>query len=101
MDHFRSTIAISRETLAAIGGFRSFVDSLADDFAMGEALRRHGRRISIPPFALAHSCTPMSGSEVWRQELRWARTIKSIDPRGYAGSILGHPLPLALLAALS
>jgi ceramide glucosyltransferase len=32
--------------------------------------------------------------------LRWARTIKSIDPLGYAGSIAAHPLPWALIAAL-
>jgi ceramide glucosyltransferase len=96
---FGSTIALRRETLAAIGGFPAFADSLADDFAIGQALHRHGRDISIPPFAVAHMCTTAGATELWQQELRWARTIKSIDPAGYAGSVFGHPLPLALLAA--
>jgi ceramide glucosyltransferase len=35
---------------------------------------------------------------LWQQELRWGRTIRSLDPAGYVGSIAAHPLPLALLA---
>jgi ceramide glucosyltransferase len=33
--------------------------------------------------------------------LRWARTIRSLDPIGYAGSIVTHAFPLALIAALT
>ena len=97
---FGSTLALRRETLGEIGGFIAFVDCLADDYAMGAALRARGRTISMPPFAVAHICTEASARDFWRHELRWARTIKSIDPLGYAGSILAHPLPWALIAAL-
>ena len=95
---FGSTLALRVATLDAIGGFEPFVDRLDDDYAVGEALRAHGYRIAIPPFALAHMCAPTSAGELWRQELRWGRTIRSIDPAGYAGSIVAHPLPLALIA---
>jgi len=97
---FGSTLALRRQTLGEIGGFIAFVDCLADDYAMGAALRARGYAISIPPFAVAHMCTEASARDFWRHELRWARTIKSIDPIGYAGSILAHPLPWALIAAL-
>jgi len=97
---FGSTLALRREALAAIGGFKSFADCLADDYAMGQALRTHAGKIAIPPFAVAHVCTQGSFGQLWRQQLRWARTIRSIDPIGYTGSVLGHPLPWALLAAL-
>jgi ceramide glucosyltransferase len=97
---FGSTMALRRQTLGEIGGFIAFVDCLADDYAMGAALRARGHTISIPPFAIAHICTEASARDFWRHELRWARTIKSIDPLGYAGSILAHPLPWALIAAL-
>lgn len=97
---FGSTVALQRATLDAIGGFAPFADRLDDDYAIGEALRARGCRIVIPPFALAHMCTPMSAGELWRQELRWGRTIRSIDPAGYAGSTVAHPLPLALIATL-
>jgi ceramide glucosyltransferase len=97
---FGSTIALRRGTLEEIGGFVAFVDCLADDYAIGAALRARGCTISIPPFAIAHMCTQTSLRELWRHELRWARTIRSIDPVGYAGSIVAHPLPWALIAVL-
>jgi ceramide glucosyltransferase len=97
---FGSTLALRREALTAIGGFKPFVDCLADDYAMGAALRAHGCDVVIPRFAVAHVCTQTSLSELWRQQLRWARTIRSIDPIGYAGSLVSHPLGWALLAVL-
>ena len=97
---FGSTIALKRQTLEAIGGFKAFADSLADDYAIGQALRARGCTISVPPFAIAHMCTATSLGALWRHELRWARTIRSIDPLGYAGSMAGHPLAWALIAAL-
>jgi ceramide glucosyltransferase len=97
---FGSTLALRRQTLGEIGGFIAFADCLADDYAMGAALRARGHTISIPPFAIAHMCTEASARDFWRHELRWARTIKSIDPIGYAGSIVAHPLAWALIAAL-
>jgi ceramide glucosyltransferase len=97
---FGSTLAFRRASLAAIGGFEPFADCLADDYAMGQALRTHAGKIAIPSFAVAHICTETSFGELWRHQLRWARTIRSIDPIGYTGSALGHPLPWALIAAL-
>jgi ceramide glucosyltransferase len=91
---------LRRDTLKEIGGFKAFADELADDYAIGEALRRHGRTIVVPPFAIAHQCTDTSARELWEHELRWARTIRSIDPAGYAGSIVTHPVPWALIATL-
>jgi len=93
-------LALRRATLAEIGGFKAFADRLADDYAIGEALRACGREIAIPPFAVTHICTQTSLRELWRHELRWARTVRSIDPAGYAGSIVSHAFPWALIAAL-
>jgi ceramide glucosyltransferase len=97
---FGSTVALRREALVAIGGFAPFADCLADDYAIGAALRAHGCKVVIPPFAVAHICTQTSAGELWRHHLRWARTIRSIDPVGYAGSVVSHALPWALLATL-
>ncbi len=96
---FGSTIAMRRETLASIGGFAAAADTLADDYALGTAVRAKGFRVAIPPFVVAHVCGPMSAGEVWRHELRWARTIRAIEPLGYAGSLVAHPMPWALIGA--
>jgi ceramide glucosyltransferase len=98
---FGSTIALRRRHLDEIGGFEAFSDCLADDYAIGAALRARGQAVSIPPFAIAHMCTQISLHELWQHQLRWARTIRSIDAAGYAGSILSHPWPWALLAVIA
>jgi ceramide glucosyltransferase len=49
---------------------------------------------------IVHACPEMSGRSVFVHELRWARTIRIIDPMGFAGSVITHPLPFALLGVL-
>ena len=95
---FGSTIALRRETLEAIGGFEAFLDRLADDNAMGEAVRAAGMRVAIPHFVVVHASPVESAGELWGHELRWARTVRAVSPLGYAGLSLTHPLPFALLA---
>jgi ceramide glucosyltransferase len=95
---FGSTIALRRETLNRIGGFEAFSDALADDYEMGDAVRRLGLKVAIPPMTLGHTFADASFSEMITHELRWARTIRLVDPIGYAGSVVTHPLPFALLA---
>jgi len=70
-----ATIALSRETLSRIGGFEAVANQLADDYAIGKAVRQAGHRGVLPPLLVAHSCEEESLGEVVRHELRWARTI--------------------------
>jgi ceramide glucosyltransferase len=97
---FGSTIAIRKETLAGIGGLQSVADQLADDYALGAAVRRAGFSIAIPAYIVGHECTQSSAHGLLRHELRWARTIRSVDPAGFAGTIITHAWPLALLGLL-
>src|SRR5262249_22319333 len=98
---FGSTIAFRRKALVEIGEFIAVANCLADDHAIGAALRGRGYKISIPPITVGHACAETSALELWQHEVRWARTIRSIDPIGYAGSIVTHAFPLALIAALA
>jgi len=97
---FGSTIAFKRRALVEIGGFIRVANCLADDYAIGAALRARGYGISVSPITVGHVCGEMSASELWHHEVRWARTIRSLDPAGYASSILAHAFPLALIAAV-
>jgi ceramide glucosyltransferase len=94
---FGSTIAIRKETLAAIGGLEAVADQLADDYALGAAVRRAGFRVAIPAHVVGHECAQGSAQALLRHELRWARTIRSVDPTGFAGTVITHALPLSLL----
>jgi ceramide glucosyltransferase len=95
---FGSTIALKRSSLDAIGGFKVVVDCLADDYAIGEALAKRGEPVTVLPYAVGHACNETSFLELWRHELRWALTVRSIGQWGYVGSGLTHAFPLAVLA---
>jgi ceramide glucosyltransferase len=97
---FGATIAMRRETLNRIGGFSEFADYLAEDYSIGEAIRSAGYKVAIPSFSVGHVCAENDFASLLGQQMRFARTIKSIDPIGYAGSVIAYPLPLALIAAL-
>jgi ceramide glucosyltransferase len=95
---FGATIAFRRDLLDAVGGFPAFADCLADDFAFGDAVRKIGEPVLVPPFAVGHRCNEQSLAELWGHELRWASTIRAVEPLGYLGWAALHPLPLALMA---
>jgi ceramide glucosyltransferase len=92
-----STIALRREALEEIGGFAALADVLADDYEIGRLVRTRGHAVVLPPFAVGHDCTEASFSELIRHEIRWAVTVRTLDPVGHAGSFVTHPLPLALI----
>lgn len=99
---FGSTIALRRDTLARIGGFAAFRDVLADDNAMGQAVRGLGLAVALPARpVLGHVCAATSPKALFEQDLRWSRTVRAVDPAGFASSVVTNPLPLAIIAWLS
>jgi ceramide glucosyltransferase len=96
---FGSTIALRRETLTAIGGFEAIADKLADDHAIGVAVRGLGLKVAVPGFVVRHNSAEPSLDELWSHEMRWARTIRTLDTAGYVGAGITHAVPLALIAA--
>lgn len=92
-----STIALRRETLDAIGGFDRFADILADDHAIGRAVRDLGMTVAIAPVVVMHGSTETSFTALAAHELRWAATVRDLRPLGHIGSTLLHPLPFALI----
>lgn len=93
-----STIALNRRSLVAIGGFEAIANCLADDYEIGALLAERGEPVSLLHFAVGHVCDDRSFGELWRHEVRWAMTIRSIDPIGYFGWLITHAFPLALIA---
>jgi ceramide glucosyltransferase len=94
-----ATIAVPRETLSRIGGFQTVANQLADDYAIGKAARHAALRVVVPPMLVAHTFEENSLSDVLRHELRWARTIFTVDSLGYICSSVTHALPLAVIGA--
>jgi ceramide glucosyltransferase len=96
-----ATIAMRRSTFDAIGGFAVIKDQLADDYALGAAVRALGLKVALADFVVGHAHGEGSFIELWRQDMRWARTIRSLDPLGYLGLAVTFPLAWALLAMVA
>ena len=95
---YGATVALRAETLERLGGFRRFLDLLADDHALGMAVRGLGLRVVVAPVLPAHLMSEPSLGALWRHERRWARTLRLLNPAGFAGLAFTHPLPWALAA---
>jgi ceramide glucosyltransferase len=93
-----ATIALRRCTLEDIGGFERIKDQLADDYVLGEAVRENGLQVAVADFVVGHAHAERNFGEVWRRDLRWGRTIRSLDPLGYLGLAVSFPVAWALLA---
>ena len=96
---FGPTIAMTSHVLREIGGLEAFARFLAEDYEIGRAVCGRGYAIAIPAMLMTTLCTETSIGELFRHELRWARTIRRIARAGHVGSLVTHPLPLALTGA--
>jgi ceramide glucosyltransferase len=95
-----STIALTRAMLDEIGGFMAFADYLADDYEIGRAVRARGHALAIPAMGVGHTAAEASAGDLFRHELRWTRTIRTLNPLGHLGSVVTFGFPIALIAAL-
>jgi ceramide glucosyltransferase len=96
---FGATIALRREVLAKIGGFARLRNELADDHRMGSAVRALGLKTVLSRYVVENRINEPSLVSLWRHELRWARTSRTVAPGGFAGSVVTHTIVLTTLAA--
>ncbi len=90
-----STMAFRAEDLARIGGFASVADYIADDHHLGRRIAELGRRVVISTCVVETRVPDTRWGEMWRHQVRWARTIRLSRGGGY----LGLPLANATLWA--
>jgi ceramide glucosyltransferase len=94
-----ATIALRREVLARSGGLAPLADQLADDFKLGAQVRGLGLAIVLSDLCVATEVDEPSLAGLSRHTLRWLRTIRSIQPWGYAWCFITFSLPTAALGA--
>ena len=93
---FGATMALRRETLEKVGGFAAFDDHLADDHALGVAVRRLGCKVVLSPYLVDDDLHEPDFAALYAHELRWQRTIRVVAPGGHASSVMTQPLAFAL-----
>jgi ceramide glucosyltransferase len=95
-----ATIAVRRATLRRIGGFAAIADQLADDYRLGELTRRAGLRTVLCDLEVDTAVNEATLGDLLRHELRWLRTIRAVQPLGYAFSGVTFGVPAAILATV-
>jgi ceramide glucosyltransferase len=85
-----AAILMRRNVLAEIGSFKSLADCLADDYQLGNRIFKNGHRIALCPVVVECWDTQMDWRDVWKHQLRWARTIRVCQPLPYFFSILSN-----------
>ena len=94
-----ASMAVRREALAAIGGFETLVDYLADDYQLGNKVHQAGWRIALDGTFVESMLGAEELLPVLARQLRWARTMRVSRPGGYLASGMTLPFPAMLLAA--
>jgi len=95
---FGPTNAFRAGVLRTIGGFEALAPHLADDFMLGHFIAERGWRVVISKYVISTMVSEANLAALWEHELRWHRTIRGLQPLGYAGLFLTFPVPLALAA---
>jgi ceramide glucosyltransferase len=99
-DCLGATMGLRRDDLERIGGLRALVDHLADDNVLGQRIGALGLRVALADTVTLTTVPEASVGALFRHELRWARTIRALEPAGFAASVVQYPLAWALLTVL-
>jgi len=94
------TMAVSRAELEKLGGFKNFLNHLADDYELGQRISKLGHRVIVPPLLLDCIVPAESFREAFTRMQRWKRTIRRSCGTQFFGVIITYPVFWALILAL-
>ncbi|KDR40996.1 glycosyl transferase [Caballeronia glathei] len=97
---FGATLALRRDTLAASGGLEALRDSLADDYWLAEHVRALGLATVLSDVVVTTDVVERDFASLWRRETRWLRTIRSVNPLGFAFLFITFTSPWLIASAL-
>lgn len=95
-----STLAFRRSDLERIGGFKSFVDFLADDYELGRRIAGLGRQILLSDVVVETHLPAYDLQGFLAHQLRWARGVRDSRAGGYIGLISTYGLMWGMLCVI-
>ena len=96
-----STLAFRRSDLEKIGGFRSIVDFLADDYELGRRIADLGLQVVLADTVVETHLPAYDLRGFWVHQLRWARGVRDSRAGGYLGLVSTYGLMWGLLTVLA
>jgi ceramide glucosyltransferase len=97
---FGATIAMRADTLAAIGGFAAVRNRLGDDYWLGQLSRDLGLATVLSGVWVTTDVTERTFASMWSRERRWMKTIRGLNPSGYAFLFVTFTFPVVGLGLL-
>lgn len=94
------SMAIPRRVLDAIGGFERFRRVLAEDQAIGNAVREAGFEVVLAPVVVRNVVVERTVRRAVDRQVRWNKIRYSFSHPLYAAELLLNPLPFAIVAAV-
>jgi ceramide glucosyltransferase len=94
------SMAISREALEAVGGFARFARVLAEDQAIGLAVKEAGYDVVLSPVVVRNIIVRRTLRRALDRQIRWNKIRYAFSKGTYASELLVNPLPFAVLAAM-
>ncbi len=91
---FGATIALRADSLAAIGGFEAIRNRLADDYWLGQLTRDQGLKTVLSDVCVATDVVESSFATLWSRERRWMKTIRALNPTGFAFTFVTFTWPM-------
>lgn len=98
---FGATMVVRRDVLAQIGGFTALADCLADDYMLGKLVAEHGYKIHLSHLVIENIIYETSFKSMFLHELRWARTMRTVQPLGYLFTFFTDTLMIGFLAGIT
>ena len=95
-----STLAFRRRNLNQIGGFRSIVEFLADDYELGHRIAGLGLRIVLSDVVVETHLPAYDLGGFLAHQMRWARGVRDARLGGYIGLATTFGLMWALLTLI-
>ena len=80
---YGATIAIRRDALDAAGGFDVAAEQLADDYVLAQRVAGAGYELAVLPYVVDTVLEVETVGEVWRHQMRWARTYRACQAGGW------------------
>ena len=96
-----ATMIVRRNILNKIGGFEALSNHLADDYMIGKLVSNIGYKIHLSNFIIENIVEETSFRNLISHELRWARTLRRVEPYGYALTFLTDSLILSFIVGIS
>lgn len=94
---FGATVALRRSTLSDLGGFAALRNRLADDYWLAEGVRALGLATAISEVCVITDVSEAHLLGLWTRELRWLRTIRSLNPLGFFFTFITYTLPVVAI----